>query len=91
MAHARIEAYKARTKRIFDKSVRPRQFFKGDFVLRSTAASSSRQGKGKLGIKWEGPFRIIECVGTHTYRLQHLDGTEVPRTWNAISLRKYYF
>ncbi|WCJ35536.1 Pro-Pol polyprotein [Euphorbia peplus] len=91
MALARIEAYKARTKRIYDKSVRPRQFFKGDFVLRSTAASSSRQGKGKLGIKWEGPFRIIECVGTHTYRLQHLDGTEVPRTWNAISLRKYYF
>ncbi|WCJ38042.1 hypothetical protein M5689_019123 [Euphorbia peplus] len=80
MALARIEAYKARTKRIYDKGVRPRQFFKGDFVLRSTAVSSSRQGKGNLGIKWEGPFQIVGCVGTHTYRLQHLDGTEVPRT-----------
>ncbi|RDY03056.1 hypothetical protein CR513_13399, partial [Mucuna pruriens] len=44
----------------------------------------------KLTPIWEGPFRIIEEVGKGAYRLEHLDGRKIPRTWNALSLRLYH-
>ncbi|KAI3770603.1 hypothetical protein L6452_01743 [Arctium lappa] len=37
----------------------------------------------KLSIKWEGSYRITEIVGKGGYRLQALDGRDIPRSWNA--------
>ncbi|GJS31546.1 reverse transcriptase domain-containing protein [Tanacetum coccineum] len=46
--------------------------------------------KGKLGLKWEGPYRVVEAYENGSYKLQTLEDKEVPRTWHAINLRKCY-
>ncbi|RDX91253.1 Pro-Pol polyprotein, partial [Mucuna pruriens] len=33
---------------------------------------------------------IVEEVGRGAYRLEHLDGRRIPRTWNAAMLQMYY-
>ncbi|RDX87157.1 hypothetical protein CR513_31409, partial [Mucuna pruriens] len=40
----------------------------------------------KLTLTWEGPFRMSDEVGKGAYCLEHLDGKEIPRTWNALNL-----
>ncbi|RDX96690.1 Tf2-9, partial [Mucuna pruriens] len=62
-------------------------FEEGDLVLRKTTLGVE---KNKLTPKWEGPFKIAEKVGRGAYRLEHLDGRRIPRTWNTNSLRRYF-
>ncbi|GKD70966.1 hypothetical protein Tco_1325056 [Tanacetum coccineum] len=49
-------------------------FRPGDFVYRSNEASHSMDG-GKLGPKWEGPYKVTEALGDGAYRLRSMDGT----------------
>ncbi|KAL0361372.1 UNVERIFIED_CONTAM: hypothetical protein Sradi_3821700 [Sesamum radiatum] len=42
---------------------------------------------GKLDPKWEGPYKVMEIVNAGAYRLQHLNGKNVPRTWNIVNLK----
>ncbi|XP_072077868.1 uncharacterized protein [Arachis hypogaea] len=51
---------------------------------------SPTPGEGKLTPKWEGPYRIKAVIGKGAYKLERLNGDEVPRTWNAANLRRYY-
>jgi len=46
--------------------------------------------EGKFNANWEGPFKIRENLQNGAYRLEHLDGREVPRTWNASHLKMYF-
>ncbi|RDX58320.1 hypothetical protein CR513_62371, partial [Mucuna pruriens] len=41
----------------------------------------------KLTPKWEGPFKVRKEVGRGANKLETLKGKEIPRTWNAASLR----
>ncbi|KAL0398238.1 UNVERIFIED_CONTAM: hypothetical protein Sradi_2167100 [Sesamum radiatum] len=59
----------------------------GDLVMRKAEASGPI---GKLDPKWEGPYKVMEIVNAGAYRLQHLNGKDVPRTWNIVNLKKYY-
>ena len=46
--------------------------------------------KGKFKEQWEGPYELKEVMGKGTYKLTNLsNGKEVPRTWNAMFLKKY--
>ena len=40
--------------------------------------------------KWTRPYRIEEVVGLGAYKLESLDGKEIPRTWNATNLHFYF-
>ncbi|XP_071727290.1 uncharacterized protein [Rutidosis leptorrhynchoides] len=63
--------------------------FKGDLVLRYNEAS--RQVKqGKLGPRWERPYKIIKARQNGSYTLAAPSGEEMQRTWNAMSLKKFY-
>ncbi|GJW40318.1 reverse transcriptase domain-containing protein [Tanacetum coccineum] len=44
------------------------------------------ESTGKLGPKWEGPYKVIEAYGTGAYKLRSMDGKEVPRTWHSSNL-----
>ena len=45
----------------------------------------------KLQPNWEGPFEIAEVVMNCAYRLKEIHGEKpVPRTWNALCIKKYY-
>nr|GEV13180.1 reverse transcriptase domain-containing protein [Tanacetum cinerariifolium] len=60
-----------------------------EFVFRRNKASRV-EDQGKLGPKWEGPYRVTEAYQDGSYKLQTMEDKEVPRTWHAIHLRKCY-
>lgn len=82
-AHAAM--YKRKMAKAYNSRVCPRIFQVGDLVLRKVEAT---RPVGKLDPNWEGPYKIVEIL--RAYRLRHLDGREVPQTWNATNLKKYY-
>ncbi|GJS70354.1 reverse transcriptase domain-containing protein [Tanacetum coccineum] len=52
--------------------------------------ASRVEDQGKLGPKWEGPYRVTEAFENGSYKLQTMEDKIVPRTWHAINLRKCY-
>ncbi|GJU88697.1 hypothetical protein Tco_1301120 [Tanacetum coccineum] len=42
--------------------------------------ASRVEDQGKLGPKWEGPYRVTEAYQNGSYKLQTMGGKEVPRT-----------
>nr|GFC25538.1 reverse transcriptase domain-containing protein [Tanacetum cinerariifolium] len=52
--------------------------------------ASRVEDQGKLGLKWEGPYRVTEAYQNGSYKLQTMGGKEISRTWHAINLRKCY-
>nr|XP_025661229.1 uncharacterized protein LOC112756828 [Arachis hypogaea] len=72
-----------------NKSVRSRSFQKGDLVLRKTEMARRPPSHGKLAANWDGPYQIIEVLGNRAYRLESINGTPLPNTWNISSLKKF--
>ena len=89
-ANIRIPAYQNKISRSYNKNIRIRRFNIGDLVLRKAFQNTTNPADGKLAPKWEGPYRIENKAGKGAYKLTTLDGTPLPRSWNAIH-RKYYF
>jgi len=87
-ARVQEEASKMRATRRYNTKVQPRSFRPGDLVWRMR--SDARKNEGKFSANWEEPFRILVVVGKGAYRLEHLSGQPIPRTWNATHL-KFYF
>ncbi|GKC36898.1 reverse transcriptase domain-containing protein, partial [Tanacetum coccineum] len=56
-------------------------FKPGDMVYHGNEASHARD-EGKLGPKWEGPYKVKESLGKGAYKLKDCKGNEMPRTWN---------
>ncbi|XP_071728884.1 uncharacterized protein [Rutidosis leptorrhynchoides] len=50
--------------------------------------ASRVEDTGKLGPKWEGPYKVIGVSDTGAYRLASLDGRAIKRTWNAQTLKR---
>jgi hypothetical protein len=44
----------------------------------------------KLQLKWEGPFLVVFSSRPGSYRLKDMDGSDIPRSWNADELQRYY-
>ncbi|KAI3458734.1 hypothetical protein Pfo_015397 [Paulownia fortunei] len=84
---SRSEMYKARMARAYNMKVHSRSFQVGDLVLRKVEVSHLIE---KLDPKWQGPYKVVEIVNAAAYRLQRMDGKDVPRTWNVINLKKFY-
>ncbi|GJS66028.1 reverse transcriptase domain-containing protein [Tanacetum coccineum] len=81
--------YKSKIEQYNNKKVRPAGFRPGQFVYRRNKASRV-EDQGKLGPKWEGPYRVTEAFENGSYKLQIMEDKIVPRTWHAINLRKCY-
>jgi hypothetical protein len=45
---------------------------------------------GKLQLKWEGPFLVVSSSRPGSYRLEDMDGNDIPGSWNVDELRRYY-
>ncbi|XP_071708707.1 uncharacterized protein [Rutidosis leptorrhynchoides] len=89
MAAIRQADAKQRMTKYYNKRVKHVQFKEGALVLRDNEAS--RQAKqGKLGPRWEGPYKIIRAHPNGSYTLAAPSGEEMQRTWNAMSLKKFY-
>ncbi|KAG7579724.1 Integrase catalytic core [Arabidopsis thaliana x Arabidopsis arenosa] len=86
----RIQNYQQAAARYYNSKVKSRPFFVGDYVLRRVFDNKKKEGAGKLGINWEGPYIVTEVVRNGVYRLKDLEGSPVQRPWNVINLKKFY-
>ena len=87
-AAIRNAAYKQKIARYHDARIKICVYRPGDLVLRSVRATGKCMGK--LDPNWEGPYRIRALLRLGAFKLEHLNGDGIPRTWNAERLRSYY-
>ncbi|XP_072054424.1 uncharacterized protein [Arachis hypogaea] len=90
MTHFSKTALKQRMALRYNARVLKREFEQNDLVLRRNDVGLPTRGEGKLAANWEGPYKVKEAIGRGAYKLERLDGKEVPRTWNAGNLRRFY-
>jgi hypothetical protein len=45
---------------------------------------------GKLQVKWEGHFLVLFLGRPGSYRLNDMDGNDIPRSQNVDELCRYY-
>jgi ribonuclease HI len=81
-----MNKYQAKTIKWRDRKVRLKNIKPGHLVLRIVANPDI----GKLQLKWEGPFLVVSSSRPGSYRLKDMDGNDIPRSWNADELRRYY-
>nr|GEV63335.1 reverse transcriptase domain-containing protein [Tanacetum cinerariifolium] len=81
--------YKMKMERYYNKTVRPISFTVGEYVYRKNEANRV-EDLGKLGLKREGPYLVVEAYQNGSYKLRTIDNREVPRIWHAINLRRCY-
>jgi hypothetical protein len=82
-----INKYQAETIKWRNRKVRLKNIKPGHLVLQRVANPDK---VGKLQLKWEGPFLVVSSSGPGSYRLKDMDGSDIPRSWNADELRRYY-
>ncbi|GKA34315.1 reverse transcriptase domain-containing protein [Tanacetum coccineum] len=80
---------KSNMTKYYNARVRGVTFRPGDFVCRSNDASHA-VNRGKLGLKWEGPYEVTKALRDGAYKLKSADRTVLPRTWNIANLKKCY-
>jgi hypothetical protein len=82
-----INKYQVETIKWRDRKVRLKNIRPGHLVLRRVANPDK---VGKLQLKWEGPFLVVSSSRPGSYRLKDMDGNDIPISWNADELRRYY-
>ena len=85
-----IASYQRRLANSYNKWVKPRTFQPGDLVLRRVFENTADPNVGKFQPNWEGPYLVTRAGESRSYALDKLDGTLVPRMWNAKHLKRYY-
>jgi hypothetical protein len=71
----------------YNRNVKERFFVVGDLVLKW---KTNQAGVHKLAAPWEGPFMIKEVTRSTSYRLAHLDSTDIPNSCHIDKLRRFY-
>jgi hypothetical protein len=82
-----INKYQDETIKWRDRKVRLKNIKPEHLVLRRVANLDT---VGKLQMKWEGPFLVVSSSRPGSYKLKDMDGNDIPRSWNADELRRYY-
>jgi hypothetical protein len=82
-----INKYQVETIKWRDRKVRLKNIKLGHLVLRRIANPDIVR---KLQLKWQGPFLVVSSSIPGSYRLKEMDENNIPRSWNADELRRYY-
>jgi hypothetical protein len=82
-----INKCQAETIKWRDRKVRLKNIKPGHLVLQRVANPNTI---GMLQLKWEGPFLVVSSSRPGSYRLKGMDDNDIPRSWNADELRRYY-
>ena len=75
------DIHKRRIKAQYDKSVKPRIFFKGDLVLVYDQRNDTL-GVGKFISMWHGPYIVKHVLGKGAYELLDYEGNELKEPRN---------
>jgi hypothetical protein len=82
-----INKYQAEIIKWLDRKVRLKNIKPGHLVLQRIANLDT---VGKLQLKWEGPFLVVSSSRPGSYILKDMDDNDIPKSWNADELRRYY-
>jgi hypothetical protein len=82
-----INKYQTETIKWCDRKVRLKNIKPGHLVLRRVANLDT---VGKLQLKCEGPFLVVSSSRPGSYRFKDMDDNNIPRSWNADELQRYY-
>jgi hypothetical protein len=82
-----INKYQVETIKWRDRKVRLKNIKLGHLVLRRIANPDIVR---KLQLKWQGPFLVVSSSIPGSYRLKEMDENNIPRSWIADELRRYY-
>ena len=74
-------------KQRYNKGVKSKPLAPRDLVLRKVVGTAKNPAWGKLGLNWEGPYRITFIAGIGAYHLVDLDKNVIPRIWNVKNLQ----
>lgn len=86
LARITSQVTKRQVERRYKTKVRPRDVKESDLVLRKAHIIEIED---KLSPKWVSQFRVKKALLGGAYKLKTLDGTTIPRTWNAANLQFY--
>ena len=89
-AQIREAALKQKMTSRYNKKVIRRSFTPDDLVLIRNDIGVNKSGEGKLAANWKGPYKINEVLGKGYYRVTDFDGNELPRSWHACNMKRYY-
>ncbi|GKB14622.1 reverse transcriptase domain-containing protein [Tanacetum coccineum] len=81
---------KAKMEKYYNARVRSTAFRPGDLVYRSNEAINAKNSRN-LGPKWEGPYEVVEALGSRAYKLRHGSGDILLHTWNVKDLKNVIF
>ncbi|XP_024007922.1 uncharacterized protein LOC112083931 [Eutrema salsugineum] len=87
----RMQNYQQQIARYYNKRVKGRHFETGDLVLRKVFENTEEYRAGKLCAKREGPYQITNVVKPDVYELMTMDGEMIPRSWNSMNIKRYYY
>ena len=90
-AMVQLAYYQHKLKQGYDAKVKLRPLEPRDLVPRKVLGTVKNPTWGKLGLNWEGPYRITLKAGIEAYFLEDLDERIIPRPWNVSNLRRYYY
>jgi hypothetical protein len=82
-----IEKYQKETKAWKDKKVVRKDIKTSDLVLKR---KKNWENPGKLHESWEGPYKAKETDMPGPFHLLEQTGEELPYSWNADNLKRYY-
>ena len=86
----RIASYQQRMTNLYNVHVKWHVFRAGDLILRRVCENTVDLVAKKFQSNWEGPYVIVRVRAAGSYALNKLNGTLVPRMWNAMHLKRYY-
>ena len=89
-ASSRMEKFRQKMAEYYNRRVKLRRLEIGDLVLRKVSIATKDPNQGKLGLTWEGPYRVVHYSRRGSYHLETLDGQKLPRPWIIENLKKYY-
>ena len=90
-AMVQLAYYQQKLKQGYDANVRLRPLTPSDLVLRKVVGAAKNPAWGKLGLNWEGPYRITSHASIGAYFLKDLDEHVIPHPWNVNNLKRYYY
>ncbi|XP_076932556.1 uncharacterized protein LOC143598142 [Bidens hawaiensis] len=79
--------YKKKLEAFYNTMVREEVFKPGDLVLKNNEARRQLNTR-TLGPKWESPYAIKEAHRGGSYKLNDMEGKNVPCHWNDKHLKK---
>ncbi|GFS36309.1 hypothetical protein Acr_00g0045290 [Actinidia rufa] len=86
----RMANYQKQLAKTYNQRGQHREFSVGDLILRKVVGNTKDLADGKLGLNWEGPYKIPKLAGKGAYYLGDSEGKQVLRLWNSTNLKKYY-